>query len=121
MSKIIEKIKSLKASTKIRTILQILAYVNQLIALLGNTTFANNVAYQWISFAFTVVITALSYWYNNDWSKAAQVCGDIFDMLKDGKITADELSAFIAKYKSSNTSSTDVTVDSKSEDNAKKD
>ena len=120
MKKIIEKIKSLKASTKIRTILQILAYANQLVALLGNTTFASNIAYQWISFAFTVVITALSYWYNNDWSKAAQVCGDIFDMLKDGKITYDELSAFIAKYKSTSTTNTTAVDTKTSEDTTKK-
>lgn len=113
---IFAKLKTLKKGTIIRTILQILAYVNQLIALLGRTSFANNVVYQWIAFGFTVVVTIVTYWYNNDWSKAAQVCGDIFDMLKDGKITQEELMAFLSKYEkkpdvieSVKTSSEDIT------------
>jgi SPP1 family holin len=103
MKKIIAKLESLKAGTIVRTILQILAYINQFVALLGSTTFADNPVYQWISFGFTIVITAVSYWYNNDWSRFAQMSGDVFDMLKDGKITQDELTNFINKYKKTKT------------------
>jgi SPP1 family holin len=95
MNKIISKIKSLKASTIIRTILQILVYINQLLAVCGTLPFAENIIYKWVSFALTVIITGASYWYNNDWTKFAQVAGDIFDMLKDGKITYDELSNLV--------------------------
>lgn len=103
MKKIIAKLESLKAGTIVRTILQILAYINQFVALLGSTTFADNPVYQWISFGLTIVITAVSYWYNNDWSRFAQMSGDVFDMLKDGKITQDELTNFINKYKKTKT------------------
>ena len=120
MKAIIEKIKSLKTSTKIRTVLQVLVYVNQLLALCGTLPFADNAIYKWVSFALTVIVTGASYWYNNDWTKFAQVAGDIFDMLKDGKITADELSAFIAKYKSTSTTNTTAIDTKTSEDTTKK-
>ena len=116
---IFAKLKTLKKGTVVRTILQILAYVNQLIALLGSTSFANNAVYQWIAFAITVIITAISYWYNNDWSKFAQVSGDIFDMLKDGRITPEELAAFTSKYEKK--TDTVESIKAPSEDTTKKD
>lgn len=98
MKKLFEKLKSIDKGTIIRTILQILAYANQLVAVSGRNTFASSPVYQWISLIVTVVITAIAYWFNNDWSKFAIMARDIFDMLKDGKITKEELSAFIEKH-----------------------
>ena len=98
IKKIIEKLKSLSAGTTIRTILQILIYINQFIAILGSSSFASSPVYQWISFGVTLVITALTYWYNNDWTKAAQTSEEIFDMLKDGKITYEEMKKFIEEH-----------------------
>lgn len=99
MKKIIEKIKSLKFGTILRTILQILAYANQIVAIIGRTSYADAAWYQWLSIGITIAITILSYWYNNDWTKLAQMSGSVFDMLKDGKITKDELKDFINKHK----------------------
>ena len=119
MKKILDTIRRLKAGTVIRTILQVLVYVNQAVALLGNTTFANNIVYQWISFALTVVITALSYWYNNDWTQFAHMSSDIFDMLKDGKITPQELEDFMAKYGKKETTLPEVKDDGKDSESKK--
>lgn len=100
MKKIIDKIKSLKSGTLVRTLLQILAYVNQVVAIAGNYTFAKDQPwYMWISFILTIAVTVLSYWYNNDWTTLAQTTGDIFDMVKDGKITKEELEEFVNKHK----------------------
>ncbi len=99
MKKIIEKLKSLDKGTVIRTVLQILVYINQIVALIGRTTFANAVWYQWVTLGLTIAITGLSYWYNNDWSSIAQVTRDIFDMLEDGKITKEEIDEFIKKHR----------------------
>lgn len=98
IKKIIEKLKSLSTGTAIRTVLQILIYINQFIAILGSSSFAASPVYQWISFGVTLVITALTYWYNNDWTKAAQTSEEIFDMLKDGKITYEEMKKFIDEH-----------------------
>lgn len=99
MKKIIEKIKSLKTGTLVRTALQILAYINQIVAIAGNYSFAKDQPwYMWVSLALTIVVTVLSYWYNNDWTKLAQTTGDIYDMVKDGKITKEELDEFVEKH-----------------------
>lgn len=102
MKKIWEKLKSLDKGTILRTILQVLVYVNQFIALLGSTSFAASPIYQWISFGVTLVITALSYWYDNDWTKFSQLARDIFDMMKDGKISDEEAKEFIENHKKEN-------------------
>lgn len=98
MKKIIAKLKSLDKGTIIRTVLQILIYINQIVAIIGRTSYADAAWYQWTTLILTIVITALSYWYNNDWSSAAQTVRDIFDMLSDGKITKEEIDDFIKKH-----------------------
>lgn len=95
----LEKWKSLTLGTKLRTIAQLLAYINQIVALAGlSFGFIDAVWYQWVSFGLTLVVTILSYWYNNDWSKLAQTTGEIFDMTKDGKITSEELTEFVKNH-----------------------
>lgn len=99
MKKIIAKLKSLDKGTIVRTVLQVLAYINQIVALIGRTSFADAVWYQWMTLGVTIAITAFSYWYNNDWSSIAQITRDIFDMLSDGKITKEEIDEFLKKHK----------------------
>ena len=101
MKNLINMIKNLDKGTICRTILQIGAYINQLIACIGMTSFASSPVYQWISFGVTLVITIVSYWYNNNWTEFAHLAGDIFEMLKDGKITKEELDEFMKKHKKS--------------------
>ena len=93
-----KKLKEVDFGTLVRTILQFLVYVNQIVAFLGRTTFADSVVYQWISLLLTIVITALTYWFNNDWTSRALLSRDFYDMLKDGKITKEEAEEFIKKY-----------------------
>lgn len=95
--KIVEKIKSLDKGTILRTILAILTLANQVVALVGRTSFASASWYQWLSFGLTLAMMVVSYWYNNDWSKLAQVARDVFDAMKDGKITEEEAKKLIDK------------------------
>lgn len=99
MKKFIEKIKLLDKGTICRTVLQAAAYINQFIALIGSTSFASSPVYQWVSFIFTLIVTAVTYWYNNDWTNGALLVRDIFDMLRDGKITDEEVTEFIKNHK----------------------
>ena len=99
IKKIIEKLKSLSTGTAVHTVLQVLIYINQFITILGSSSFASSPVYQWISFGVTLVITALTYLYNNDWTKAAQTSEEIFEMLKDGEITYEEMNKFIEEHK----------------------
>lgn len=102
MKKIIEKLKQLDKGTICRTILQIGAYANQIIAIFGQESFANDTWYQIISLVVTIIVTGVSYWYNNDWSNGALLVRDIFDMLQDGTITKEEIKEFIKKHKKDN-------------------
>lgn len=101
--KIIEKIKTLSAGTIIRTIFQFLAYINQVVALLGQYNFfgfADNKVYQIVSLVLTIVVTAFSYWYTNDWTKAAQLADEVYNIVKDGKVTKEEVTEFVDKHRS---------------------
>lgn len=111
MKKFIEKIKSLKFGTIMRTILQILVYANQILIFIGKTPWATHPIYIWVSFAVTILVTLASYWYNNDWSKAAQISGEILDMLEDGKITKEEMQAFIDKRRAEKASKEETKID----------
>lgn len=94
-----KKLKELKTDMILRTVLQVLAYINQAIAIIGQSSFASAAWYQWLSLGLTVVITVVTYWYNNDWTNLAISTGDIYDMVKDGEITQEELNDFIEKHK----------------------
>lgn len=98
MKKFIEKLKSIKKSTLLRTVLQLLVYVNQLLILINQSPMGNNPIYIWISFGVTILVTALNYWYNNDWTNLAQIAGSLFEMLKDGKITKEEVEEFLKNH-----------------------
>lgn len=92
-------LKKLDKGTICRTVLQILAYANQIVAIVGHTSFASAAWYQWLTVIITIVTTAVTYWYNNDWTNFAHLSSDIFEMLKDGQITEEELKEFKEKHK----------------------
>lgn len=90
MKKIIAWIRSEKG-TIVRSGLQALAYINQFIAIIGQSSFANAAWYQWVSLIVTFLITALNWWENNDFTAFAKLAGKVLDALEDGKITEDEV------------------------------
>lgn len=71
----------------------LVALANQCLALFGNGVlpFTENMAYQIISLAATIVLAAINAWKNNDITKVARLSGRVFDALSDGKITEDEV------------------------------
>ncbi len=92
--------KKMKLGTIIRTILQVLTYINQIVAIVFQTIGkTDNPVYLWISVIITVIVTTITYWYNNDWSNLAKTTSEVFDMVKDGKITKEELDNFINNHK----------------------
>lgn len=71
----------------------IVALINQFLILFGKDIlpFTENMAYQVISLIAVIVISAINAWYNNDISKIALICGNVFEALSDGKITEEEI------------------------------
>ena len=97
MKNLISKIKAIDKKTLCRTILQFLAYVNQIIALIGQTTWANAGWYQWLSFGFTATITIVTWWNNNDITAFARLGTRVLDALEDGKLTKEEVIEMLEK------------------------
>ena len=118
MKKLFEKFKMRDKGTIIRTILQVLAYANQIVAVIGQTSFAENQVYQWISLGITIAITLVSYWYNNNWTSMAKLGEDVYNMLKDKKLTEEELKEFLEKY--NNTEVPEIKENNSSEVKAKR-
>ena len=99
MKKLIEKIKSLDKGTIIRSILFVCAMLNQVIAVIGMTSFASSTVYQIISVVLTVLVSAIVAWKNNDLTHIAQLAGSVLKALKDGKIEEGEIQELLDKAK----------------------
>lgn len=97
MKKLIEKIKSLDKGTIIRTILFICAIGNQIVAVIGMSSFASEFWYQILSVVFTAIITIITAWKNNNFTYFAQLTGAVLTALKDGKITKEEVLELLQK------------------------
>lgn len=84
---------NIKYSTIARVVALFVTLVNQTLAAIGggDLPLTENMAYQVISLAVTVIIVAINAWYNNDFTKAAILSGKIFDALKDGRLTEEEI------------------------------
>lgn len=93
------KLKSLDKGTIVRTILLVLGWANQIVAAIGCTSYASAEWYQITSVVITVLVSGITYWYNNDWTNGAILARDFFDMVKDGKISEEEAKKFIEEHK----------------------
>lgn len=91
MKTIIEKIKTLDKGTIIRSSLLILSFINEIIALIGATSYASATWYQIISLIFTIIVSSICAWKNNDFTKVAQLAGQVLKALKDKKLEEDEV------------------------------
>lgn len=69
--------------------------------------------------AVNIVINTVTiiyvFWENNSFSEAALICDDVYNILKDGKVTKEEMVDFINKHKTDSL----PTNDEKSEDTDK--
>lgn len=86
-----------KASTIARLAALAVALVNQGLAVFGQDIlpFTENMAYQIVSLAITVIVVAVNAWYNNDITHVAILSGKVFDALNDGKLTEEEIEAVL--------------------------
>ena len=91
MRNLIEKLKNLDKGTIIRTAALVAAIVNQIVAVIGATSFADAIWYQAISISATVITAVIAAWENNDFTYFARLGTKVLDALKDGKITPDEV------------------------------
>ena len=116
MKKIFEKLKSVDNGTIIRTIALILSIINQIVAVIGCTSFASATWYQILSVVVLALTSIWTAWENNDWTFFAKLGTDVLNALEDGKLTVDEVKALIekAEKKDENNSSESSTDDQNS-------
>lgn len=101
MKKIAEFFKKFDKGALCRTIFFYLTLANEIVAVIGRTTFAASPVYQWVSLALAAVSGVLAWWYNNDYSSFAKLAGQVLTFLQDGRLTEDEVKALL-KYPSEN-------------------
>lgn len=101
MKKIIEFFKNFDKGAFCRTVLFYLSLINEIVAIIGSTSFAQSPIYQWVSLGFLAVTGILSWWYNNDYTSFAKLAGQVLEFLKDGRLTAEEVKQLL-KYPTEN-------------------
>lgn len=99
MRRVIKSFNDLDLKAKVRLLLQIFVYINQVVLVLGQTPLSDNQVYQIVSLVLTILITMLTYWKNNDWTGMAKTAGKVLDVLKDGEVTEEEVNEFITSHK----------------------
>ena len=97
MKKILKKLKSVDKGTIIRSAALVLAIINQVIAVIGATSFASATWYQIVSIIATVFTALISAWENNDWTYFAKLGTKVLDALEDGKLTKEEVIEMLEK------------------------
>ena len=97
MKKFLQKIKNLDKGTVIRVAALVAAILNQIVAVVGATSFADALWYQILSISATVITASLAAWENNDFTYFAQLGTKVLDALQDGKITPEEVKKLFEK------------------------
>lgn len=101
MKKIIEFFKGFDKGAFCRTVLFYLSLINEIVAIIGSTTFAQSPIYQWVSLGFLAISGILSWWYNNDYTSFAKLAGQVLEFLQDGRLTEEEVKELL-KYPTEN-------------------
>lgn len=100
MNNLKAKLASVDNGTIARSIVLVVAIANQIVAIIGSSSFATSPWYQVASIIVTVISSIVNAWENNDWTYYAKLGTGILDALEDGKITVDEVQGLLDKAKS---------------------
>lgn len=98
-------VKDIKASTYVSAVVLIFTMVNYVLNIMGKPVIninENEIA-AWVTAIVGVVGIIYSWYKNQSITKPAQVADDVMQILKDGKITLEELEDFVAKYSEQDT------------------
>lgn len=79
----------IKADTIARTIVLVIALVNQILTSTGKNPlpFAEDTVYQLITLVITIISSVSAWWYNNSFTTAAIVADDVKEAMIDGRVT----------------------------------
>lgn len=94
-------IKNIKKSTWVSVIMILILGINMILTSMGKSPISLTEGQVESFVSIVVQLSMIGYvgWKNNSITPDAQITDDVLRMLRDGKITKDELNEFITKYK----------------------
>lgn len=101
MTKVIETLKKIKPHTYVSIVMVIIAIVNYALTAMGKPIISlgeETITYA-VNTVLNVVFIGFSMWKNNSVTENAIIADDVLYMLRDGKISKEELENFINEYK----------------------
>lgn len=90
MQKFIEKLKSIDKGTLIRTASFLVTLLNDVAVMIAAFVGKAHPVYIALSLVATGITSAIAWWKNNDFTKAAQFGSGLMHAYKDGRITEEE-------------------------------
>lgn len=100
--KIIETLKKIKPHTWVSIVMVIIAIINYVLTAMGKPII--NLGEDAITYGVNTVLNLIfigfPMWKNNSVTENAIIVDDVLYMLRDGKISKEELEQFIAEHKS---------------------
>ena len=100
--KIIETLKKIPVRTYISAVMVIIVIINYILTALGKPiiNLGEDVITYGVNTILNLIFIGFSMWKNNSVTDNAIVADEVLYMLRDGKISKDELEAFIEEHKS---------------------
>ena len=100
LNKIMETLKKIKPHTYVSIVMVIIAIVNYVLTAMGEPII--DLGEETITYAVNTVLNLVfigfSMWKNNSVTENALIADDVLYMLRDGKISKEELEKFIEEY-----------------------
>ena len=100
LNKIMETLKKIKPHTYVSIVMVIIAIINYALTAAGKPII--NLGEEAITYAVNTVLNLVfigfSMWKNNSVTENALIADDVLYMLRDGRISKEELEKFIAEY-----------------------
>lgn len=110
VEKVMEVLKTIKPHTYVSIIMMVISFINYGLMATGNPLI--NLGEQNITFAVNMVLGIVfivyGVWKNNSVTEPAKMADEVLYMLRDGKISKEELETFVKEHKNPETPIEDV-------------
>lgn len=103
INKVFEIMKKIKPHTYVSIIMILFLICNTISVYVGGSPiiqFSEEQITDGVNIILNIVFICYTFWKNQSITSAALATDDVLTMLRDGKITKEELDEFISKYKS---------------------
>lgn len=103
VNKIFEIMSAIKPHTYISIVMLLFLIINNVSVYIGGSPiiqFSEETVTDAVNIILNIIFICYTFWKNQSFTSAALAADDVLTILKDGKITREELENFIAKYKS---------------------